>query len=68
MTTTNTDTIAVKTYESDGGDGYSEGCWGVIVVFNDAERVASDGGFATKDRAERRGQELVSALAAAWGR
>ena len=47
---------AIKAYESDGSDGYTEGTWGVIVTM--ARLRSCDGGWGTRELAEERGREL----------
>lgn len=55
----------IRVYESDGSDGYSEGCWGVVVTVRDPELgdlQSSDGGFASREHASERGEQLESGM------
>jgi hypothetical protein len=59
----------IKVYESDGSDGYSAGTYGVTITLVNSEGVESasgDGGFATRERAQKRGKALESNMRASW--
>ncbi len=47
----------VKTYESDGSDGYSEGTWGYTVAVG--ESAWSDGGFPSREMAQEKADALA---------
>lgn len=58
----------IKTYRSDGSDGYSEGTYGVTVSGAYADGTTwrtGDGGFASPEHARERGQEIAEASAEA---
>lgn len=54
----------IKTYVSDGSDGYTEGTHGVIVTLG--ESSSCDGGFESRARARERGEEIARTAEECW--